>query len=103
MAFPTIPLAPTEPSPMPDPCSGDLDAVMLGKTLSLQACRQAVGQAADLETWTNESDMGPQGDQWRLVSRQGLVAMDGGRGLVREDSELNSGWARQDITSVVAL
>ncbi|XP_068827079.1 matrix metalloproteinase-19 isoform X4 [Capricornis sumatraensis] len=29
-ALPTIPLVPTEPSPMPDPCSGDLDAVMLG-------------------------------------------------------------------------
>lgn len=63
---------------MPDPCSGDLDAVMLGETLSLQACRQAVGQAAVLETWTNGSDIGPQGDQWRLDSRQGLVAMDGG-------------------------
>ena len=88
---------------MPDPCSGDLDAVMLGKTLSLQACRQAVGQAVDLETWTNGSDMGPQGDQWRLDSRHRLVAMDGGSGLGREDSELNSRWARQDITSVVAL
>lgn len=30
MALPTTPLVPTEPSPMPDPCSGDLDAVMLG-------------------------------------------------------------------------
>ncbi|XP_012030171.2 matrix metalloproteinase-19 isoform X3 [Ovis aries] len=29
-ALPTTPLVPTEPSPMPDPCSGDLDAVMLG-------------------------------------------------------------------------
>lgn len=29
-ALPTIPLVPTEPSPMPDPCSSDLDAVMLG-------------------------------------------------------------------------
>ena len=57
MAFPTIPLAPTEPSPMPDPCSGDLDAVMLGKTLSLQACRQAVGHTYNyhfIRKYTNE-------------------------------------------------
>ncbi|KAF4010483.1 hypothetical protein G4228_001694 [Cervus hanglu yarkandensis] len=29
-ALPTTTLVPTEPGPMPDPCSGDLDAVMLG-------------------------------------------------------------------------
>lgn len=28
---------PTEPSPMPDPCSGELDAIMLGEALPLQA------------------------------------------------------------------
>ncbi|XP_035942472.1 matrix metalloproteinase-19 isoform X3 [Halichoerus grypus] len=30
MELPTLPHVPTEPSPMPDPCSGELDAVMLG-------------------------------------------------------------------------
>lgn len=34
--------------------------------------------------------MGPQGDQWRLDFGHRLVAMDGGSGLGREDSELNS-------------
>ncbi|XP_004468347.2 matrix metalloproteinase-19 [Dasypus novemcinctus] len=28
--LPTVPPVPTQPSPMPDPCSGDLDAMMLG-------------------------------------------------------------------------
>lgn len=32
-----VPQVPTEPSPMPDPCSGELDAIMLGEALSLQA------------------------------------------------------------------
>ena len=35
MELPTVPQVPTEPSPMPDPCSGELDAMMLGKTLPL--------------------------------------------------------------------
>uniref|UniRef100_A0A4W2FZI7 Matrix metallopeptidase 19 n=1 Tax=Bos indicus x Bos taurus TaxID=30522 RepID=A0A4W2FZI7_BOBOX len=78
-ALPTIPLVPTEPSPMPDPCSSDLDAVMLGKTLSLQAVGRQ-GHAADLETWTNGSDMGPQGDQWRAPRKdlrlQGKLCVD---------------------------
>ncbi|XP_032501442.1 matrix metalloproteinase-19 isoform X4 [Phocoena sinus] len=30
MELPTVPQVPTEPSPMPDPCSGELDAMMLG-------------------------------------------------------------------------
>lgn len=35
--LPIVPRLPTEPSPMPDPCTGELDAMLLGEALPLQA------------------------------------------------------------------
>lgn len=58
-----VPQVPTEPSPMPDPCSGELDTIMLGEALSLQAIGKQSLQPADLETWINGNDMGSQHEQ----------------------------------------
>nr|XP_045221357.1 matrix metalloproteinase-19 isoform X3 [Macaca fascicularis]XP_045221358.1 matrix metalloproteinase-19 isoform X3 [Macaca fascicularis] len=63
--LPTVSPVPTEPSPMPDPCSGELDAMMLGEVLPLQAVGRQWGQPADPEAWTYGSDMGLQHEQWR--------------------------------------
>lgn len=78
MELPPVLQIPTEPSPMPDPCSGELDAMMLGEALPLQAVGKQWGQPVDLETWTNGNDMGPQNEQWRLDTRQELVVREGG-------------------------
>uniref|UniRef100_A0A8C9ALR1 Matrix metallopeptidase 19 n=1 Tax=Prolemur simus TaxID=1328070 RepID=A0A8C9ALR1_PROSS len=63
--LPTVSPVPTEPSPMPDPCSGELDAMMLGEALSLQTVGRQLGQPTDPEAWTNGNDMGLQHEQWR--------------------------------------
>lgn len=60
MELPTVPHVPTEPSPMPDPCSGELDAMMLGEALPLQAIGRQWQQPTDLETWTDGNDL----DRW---------------------------------------
>uniref|UniRef100_A0A2R8ZJA2 Matrix metallopeptidase 19 n=1 Tax=Pan paniscus TaxID=9597 RepID=A0A2R8ZJA2_PANPA len=60
-----LPTVPPEPSPMPDPCSSELDAMMLGEAPPLQAVGRRWGQPADPEAWTNGSDMGLQHEQWR--------------------------------------
>ncbi|XP_023590275.1 matrix metalloproteinase-19 [Trichechus manatus latirostris] len=37
MEVPSVPPVPKEPSTMPDPCNGELDAILLGEALPLQA------------------------------------------------------------------
>uniref|UniRef100_G1SN82 Peptidase metallopeptidase domain-containing protein n=1 Tax=Oryctolagus cuniculus TaxID=9986 RepID=G1SN82_RABIT len=56
---------PTEPGPMPNPCSGELDAVMLGEAFSLQAVGRQWGQPADPLACPDRNDMGLQHEQWR--------------------------------------
>lgn len=52
--LPTVPPVPTQPPPMPDPCSGELDAIMLGKTLPLQAIGRQWGRRGQTGmTWTS--------------------------------------------------
>lgn len=46
MELPTVPHVPIEPGPMPDPCSGEVDAMMLGEALPFQA----VGSGGSLLT-----------------------------------------------------
>lgn len=45
---------------MPDPCSVELDAIMLGEALPPQAVGKQWEQPVNLATWTNGNDMGPQ-------------------------------------------
>uniref|UniRef100_A0A8C9K5B1 Matrix metallopeptidase 19 n=1 Tax=Panthera tigris altaica TaxID=74533 RepID=A0A8C9K5B1_PANTA len=79
MELPTVPHVPTEPSPMPDPCSGELDAVMLGEALPFQAIG-GQWQQPTLETWTNGNDMEPQHEQqgapWEDLCLQGELRVD---------------------------
>lgn len=49
--LPTIPQMPREPGPMPDPCSAELDAMMLGEALPLHAVGKQWEQPVNLETW----------------------------------------------------
>lgn len=61
MELPAIPHMPTEPGPMPDPCSGELDAIMLGEhPPTPRAIGRQWQQPADFGTWTNGNDVGPQ-------------------------------------------
>uniref|UniRef100_A0A671EBB0 Matrix metallopeptidase 19 n=1 Tax=Rhinolophus ferrumequinum TaxID=59479 RepID=A0A671EBB0_RHIFE len=77
--LPSIPQVPREPSPMPDPCSVELDAIMLGEALPLQAVGKQWEQPVNLETWTNGNDMGPQ-HEWRTpredLCLQGELCVD---------------------------
>lgn len=59
MELPTVPHVPTEPSPMPDPCSGELDAVMLGEALPFQAIGGQWQQPTHLR-------LGQMGMTWNL-------------------------------------
>lgn len=57
--MPTVPPVPTEPGPMPDPCSGELDAIMLGeaygigKAFFLQAIGRQWGLSANIDVGAN--------------------------------------------------
>uniref|UniRef100_A0A2K5R0L0 Matrix metallopeptidase 19 n=1 Tax=Cebus imitator TaxID=2715852 RepID=A0A2K5R0L0_CEBIM len=76
---PTVPPVPTEPSPMPDPCSSELDAMMLGEALPLRAIGRQWGQPADPEAWTYGSDMGlheQRKAQWEDLCFQGGLRVD---------------------------
>lgn len=84
---------------MPNPCSAELDAIMLGEALPLHTVGKQWEQPVNLETWTNGNDIGLQHEQWRLDTKQELVlwkeACGMGRGGFR--AKLKMGQAGIDL------